>query len=337
MKLSDMNEALFFVGTFTNGAPYFQNAHGDGILTVAIDLNTGRLEHRHTYRDILNPDYLAFDPSRRMLFAVADNLTAPGHVEAFRVAQDGRLEFLSRQSSQAPVTCHVCAGEEVYAASYMDSCLTAHAVTATGISELRREFRYHGTGPNPSRQETSHAHQVAITPDDRQLYVCDLGADKIWIHRIENGRLAGDAPAFFALPAGSGPRHLEFHLTLPLVYVLCELNGQLLVLNRHTGKLFAELPAGDAAIRLRGGTIYTSNRADNTLSVFQLDDTGMPGLTGRFDTGVDGPRDFNIDPTGRWLIVAGQNSNTLVVHELSRERRPAMLEVKAPVCIIFAR
>ena len=170
-----MSEILFFVGTFTDGRPYFDGAKGEGIITCALNTDTGHLERRHTYRDILNPDYIAYDPKRRMLFSIADNLTAAGKVVAFRVATDGELKLLSDASSRAPVSCHICVGEEeVYTASYMESCLTAHAITPNGVGELRREFRYQGTGPNKARQEASHAHQSIISPDGRQLFVCDL-------------------------------------------------------------------------------------------------------------------------------------------------------------------
>ena len=63
-----MSEILFFIGTFTDGRPYFDGATGDGIVTCALDTATGQIERRHTYRDILNPDYVAYDAKRRMLF-----------------------------------------------------------------------------------------------------------------------------------------------------------------------------------------------------------------------------------------------------------------------------
>ncbi|MCG3149623.1 MAG: 6-phosphogluconolactonase [Verrucomicrobiae bacterium] len=345
-----MSEILFFIGTFTDGTPYFQGAQGDGIVTCALDTNTGLLERRHTYRDILNPDYIAYDAKRRMLFSIADNLTAAGKVVAFQVADSGKLQLLSHESSRAPVSCHICIGaEEVYTASYMESCLTAHAITTAGVGELRQEFRYSGTGPNAARQEASHAHQAAITPDGRQLFVCDLGSDKIWIHQIKQGRIAPDAPTFFPMPPGCGPRQLEFHPTLPVAYVLGELNAHTMVLDYRTGQILADLsghfPGAPtaAAIHLHpGGTMLsTSNRSDNSIAQYRVDAAGRLTWVGRFDSGGKCPRDFNIDPTGRWLVAAGQDSHSLTVHELDpvtgahRRQASGSLPVNTPVCVVF--
>lgn len=335
-----MSEILFFVGTYTDGRPYFDDARGEGIITCALDTATGQIERRHTYRDILNPDYIAYDSKRKMLFSIADNLTAAGKVVAFRVANDGRLEVLSESSSQAPVSCHITVGrDEVYTASYMESCLTAHAITANGVGELRREFRYKGTGPNAARQEASHAHQSVLTPDGRQLFVCDLGTDKIWIHQIENGRLAAAAPTFFAMPAGCGPRHMVFHATLPVAYLLGELNGNVIVFNWKTGQILADVPAGaasSAAIRLCGSKLFASNRTDHTIAQFKLDQAGTPTFTGRLAIGGKCPRDFNIDPTGRWLVVGCQESNALTVIDLQDGNVTQTLPMNTPVCIVFA-
>jgi len=346
-----MSEVLFFIGTFTDGRPYFTGACGDGIVTCALDTTTGRIERRHTYRDILNPDYIAYDSTRKMLLSIADNLTGAGKVVAFRVAPAGRLELLGDESSQAAISCHICIGDEIYTASYGESCLTAHAITAAGVGELRREFRYQGTGPNKARQEASHAHQSAISPDGRQLFVCDLGTDKIWVHRIENGRLAAAEPTAYVMPAGCGPRQMVFHLKLPVAYLLCELNAHVIAFDWQTGKILADLPSAfpgtptAAAIHLHphAAVLYASNRADSSIAAYRLDAAGMPTLVERFEIGGSCPRDFNIDPTGRWLIAAGQESNTLTVHELDPatgkrcRQLPEVLPMNTPVCIVFAR
>lgn len=339
-----MSEILFFVGTFTDGRPYFDGATGAGIITCVLDTATGRIEYRHTYRNILNPDYIAYDARRQRLFSIADDLTAAGKVVAFRVADNGELKLLGDKSSRAPVTCHICVSdEEVYTASYVESCLTAHAITNSGIGELRREFRYQGTGPNKARQEASHAHQSIIAPDGRQLFVCDLGSDKLWIHRIENGRIAAAAPTFFQMSAGCGPRHMVFHATLPVAYLLAELTGNVIVFNWHTGQILADLPAGAAsaaAIRLHGATLFASNRTDHTIAQFKLDEAGLPAFAGRFDVGGKCPRDFNIAPTGRWLVAGCQESHQLAVHELTSDglyagQKPQLFPLQTPVCIVF--
>lgn len=69
-----------------------------------------------------------------------------------------------------------------------------------------------GTGPNTSRQESSHPHQVVIHPDRQEILVPDLGQDKTWrFAKDENG--SWTQKGFVEYKPGSGPRHLAFHST----------------------------------------------------------------------------------------------------------------------------
>ena len=52
------------------------------------------------------------------------------------------------------------------------------------------------------------------------------------------------------------------------------------------------------------------------------------------------PRDFNIDPTGKYMIVANQDKNNLVVYEINPKTgkltfKHESIAVKLPICIAF--
>ena len=51
------------------------------------------------------------------------------------------------------------------------------------------------------------------------------------------------------------------------------------------------------------------------------------------------PRNFNFDPTGRWLLVANQDSDNITIFEITKQGalHPTNREVKcgAPVCLRF--
>ena len=157
---------------------------------------------------------------------------------------------------------------------------------------------------------------------------------------------------------GSGPRHIAFHPTLPLVFIANELDSTVATLSfdRERGTLgpsprdiHSTVPEGwtgrnypaDIHFASSGRTLYVSNRGHNSLAVFSVaESTGALTLDQVIATGGDWPRNFTLDPSGRWLLVANQRSDSVVVFE----RDPATgrltptkerIAVKSPVCVRF--
>src|SRR5581483_94126 len=83
------------------------------------------------------------------------------------------------------------------------------------------------------------------------------------------------------------------------------------------------LPAGadrngastaEVVVHPSGKFVYGSNRGNNTIVGFAIDGaTGHLSLIGHQGEGIKTPRNFTIDPTGRWLLVANQDGASLVV------------------------
>jgi 6-phosphogluconolactonase len=229
-----------------------------------------------------------------------------------------------------------------------------HPVAGAVIGEATNVLRYNGSGPNPGRQTSAHAHQAVISPNGRFHYVCDLGADCIHFHAINQGipTPIGD----FMLPPGSGPRHLLFHPSMPLVWVVCELMPLIVsfIWNAENGRLenatihslssnppLTEVGAM-AAIHLHpsGKLLGVSDRATHSICLFDLDNVGR--LTFRRQLGGMGktPRDFNFSPDGRWLIAAYQESHSLTSHAIDADLTVAPhptnhLSIHSPVCVLI--
>ena len=52
------------------------------------------------------------------------------------------------------------------------------------------------------------------------------------------------------------------------------------------------------------------------------------------------PRNFNVDPTGKWLLAAGRDSNTIAVFDINSETGEltytrTMVMVPTPICVLF--
>ena len=92
-----------------------------------------------------------------------------------------------------------------------------------------------------------------------------------------------------------------------------------------------------------GRFVYFANREDNFLYAFKADlTTGKLTPMKRSNCGGKTPRNFTLDPTERWMLVANQDSNLIsvfarnpVTGELADEVKSSVA-AEAPMRILFA-
>lgn len=358
-----MNEGesiRFFVGTYSQQGPYVPTANGEGVISCTLDLTSGEIEKESVCREAINSTYMAKDADGEYLFVACDMFASVGSVKVLSVDSHGFLELLSSQSSHGKSTCHIdcdSEGRMIFASSYLDGKVTAYRFDGDELSPAERVISYEGSGPNPNRQEKAHAHQALVSPNNRWLYVCDLGSDKIWIHDLPDLFGNSEEPRSIDVPAGYGPRHLVWNPAKEKVYVFCELNSHILVYdwNSKTGgmNLVADVPAlpdeyeGDpagAAIRLHpsGKALYVSDRGQNSIVALTIDESdGSLSYDSWFPIQGKTPRDFAIDPTGRWLLSANQDSDCIVPFLLNPDTglpsgdTAPVFECGTPVSLLF--
>lgn len=346
----------FFVGTYSGSGPYVPEARGKGILSCSLDLESGEIRQLQLYNEAINATYLARKAD--FLFVACDNFEAYGELRAFAISEDASLQLLSAQNTYGTSSCHVSCdaeGKRIFISSYANGRLSCHQFDGRDFKEEPQLLDYEGQGPNRERQEAAHIHQAVVSPDGRWLYACDLGSDKIWLHDLKTAEGKLTVAAGIATPPGSGPRHLVCHPQLPLVYLFCELDARLLTyqVQEDSGRLellsseatlpsdHSGKPAG-AAIRLHpsGKSLYVSNRNHHSITAFSLKE-GKPEYHSNFQIHGQEPRDFNIDPTGQWLLAANQNTHNLVPFRLDPETglptgdRGPEFSCGTPVCIEF--
>jgi 6-phosphogluconolactonase len=138
-------------------------------------------------------------------------------------------------------------------------------------------------------------------------------------------------------------------------YVLGELTGRVSVhgFNKKRIALLQSIAAdtvskqpGSADIHVSpdGRFLYASNRADaNSLAVYRIDaGDGRLLPVGLVATGGRQPRNFTLDPSGRFLLVANQATNNIVVFRIDPQTGiPAPtgfeLTLPTPVCLVFKK
>jgi 6-phosphogluconolactonase len=267
----------------------------------------------------------------------------------------GNLTLINQQPSEGVDPCHLAVdagGRNVAVANYTGGSVAILPLDDDGrLRPPVRVRRLSGSGPNAARQQVPHAHCVSFDPSKKFLLTADLGSDRILVERVDGA--AGDG---FALPPGSGPRHLAWHPNGKTLYVVNELFSTVSALrwDGTSGSLssfqsISSLPEGfsgenkaaEIAVAPDGRFLYVSNRGDNALMVFAVGADGRLAPAGRVPTGGRTPRHFAIDPSGRWLLAANQGSGSIVVFRLDPSTGlPARvgdgLAVPEPVCILFA-
>ena len=349
-----------FVGTYTEGS--FKNGASKGIYVYRFDAATGDLTPVSAVAAD-NPSYLALSSDGKFLYSVNETDGAkPGGASAFSFdKKTGQLTFLDKQASGGDDPAYISVDRTrkwAIVANYGGGNYSALPIRPDGsLAPATQTIQDHGTGPNKGRQEKAHVHSTIFSPDERTLAVCDLGTDKISI--LHFNAAAAKTPltpakdSVIDIPPGSGPRHTAFYPGRPYLYVIDELSGTIDVfrstggkytpvqrLSSHPEGYHGDIGSGDIHIAPGGRFLYASNRGDaNNIGIFSIDlSSGKLTPKGFQSTQGRTPRNFLIDPTGRWLLVANQNGKNVVVFKrdvatglLTDTKK--RLELAAPVCL----
>jgi 6-phosphogluconolactonase len=354
-----------YVGTYTEKMSWVKG-QGEGIYLFAFDTVRGNLSQIDVNTGIVNPSYLIIHPNGKWLFAVneteGDAQNPNGCISAFRIVPDThKLEFINKVSSQGTSPCHLSldkTGKYLMTANYGNGSIAMFPIGQDGALQEASSVDFHiGHGPTPE-QNCAHAHSIIPSADNRFAFCNDLGNDQIITYRLDlkNKKLLLSGESFTA-EAGSGPRHLALHPNNRWAYSLNELKGTINVLrvNVNTGKLSqiqlisaiekgktGKPASAEIVISPNGRFLYASNRAaNNNIAIFRINrKTGKLTFLSHQATMGQTPRFFTFDPTGRFLLVANQDSGNILIFKANQntgllEQIGKEAKIQAPVCIKF--
>jgi 6-phosphogluconolactonase len=334
------DSVLVYIGTavpFTNGAPPPVREHG--IFAARLDQRTGHLAPLGRVAAVDGSSWLVAHPHLPVLYSVGltgNDKKAESSLYSFAIEPaNGQLRALNQTGAGGTDATHLdldAASMTLFSANHNSGDVSAVPVLVDGrlgpVASLQKGF---GTGPHP-RQNRPQTHGVAIDPSHRYVVTTDFGADKLFVYRFDpNTRtLAPAEKAFEVLPAGSGPRHLAFHPAGSLLFVNCELTGDVrsyqwdsnkgalrLVqtlspypVNHEGGKSAAEIIASRD-----GRFLYVSLRGgQDSVIVYAVDaNTGRLAEVQRMPSGGKTPWSMGLDPSGNWLLVTNQGSDSIAV------------------------
>ncbi|AOJ69556.1 3-carboxymuconate cyclase [Burkholderia sp. MSMB617WGS] len=355
------------VGTYTGSG-------SEGIYVYRFDTGSGGMTPVSSAK-AENPSYLVASRDGRHVYAVnelpgdAGPASVRGGVSAFDFdAKTGALTFVNRVSAQGNDPCYLSLspdGKYLVAANYSvasdpGGSFSVFPVEATGaLGAAVLNVHHEGTGPVKGRQDGAHVHSTVFSPDGRYLFVQDLGADKIFSYRYtpdgSRGLIGPTDMRYTLAKPGSGPRHLVFSANGRFAYVTNELNASVGVYRYDDGRLAhvetVPMTAPGFAGKVGGGALhlspdgrflYATNRGDaNDIVIYAVNAAdGKLALVGRQSSLGKTPREFAIDPSGKWLVVGNQDSDSVFVFRRDiasgrLEPNPARIELGKPVDFKF--
>ena len=276
-------------------------------------------------------------------------------VQAYRIKDDFSLQFLNEQPISGGCPCHIALFEnKVLVACYISGNMLEYPIDESGkLLKCVNNHEHSGSSINLERQEAPHAHHVAIHPNKKDVYVCDLGIDKVKSYKLEDDKLCSDSIKDINIIKGGGPRHLVFNKDGNLGYVINELTSAVSVLKIIGNKFeqigsysslpdsYKDLPSASAIrIHPNGFFLYIANRNFDAITIFRIKGDSLELLDYQHTNGKE-IREFNISPNGNWLIACHQNSNDTMVFKIKPDGR--LMEVhrtkaiKTPVCVTFLK
>lgn len=325
-----------------------------GLRVAEFDSEAGTLTTPREAISLPGTGFLAIHPSEPFLYATCslEGKKPSGGVAALKMSEEGTLELVNQVATQGQGTCHVSlddTSQVLFAANYGSGSVASFQVLGDGsLSPAVSAIQHEGSSVNPKRQTGPHAHSFIAGPRNQFAYVPDLGLDKVLIYRFDPATAQLTAAGAGLLEAGAGPRHMKFSRDGKFAYVLNELSLSVTTFaySKKDGSLQevatvsvmpegtdgAEMSCAEIRVHPNGRFVYTSQRdlrtratnyreglGRNSVSVFRVTGEGTLQRTQTISAGVRIPRNFNFDPSGKWILAGGQGSNDIQIFAVSGE------------------
>ncbi|MEA1785529.1 lactonase family protein [Arenibacter sp. GZD96] len=339
------------VGTYTG-------ENSKGIYRLQFDPETATLTDLELVATTENPSYLQISKDKKTVYAV--NETKPGTLTSFVWNADRtKLNFMNTASSEGAHPCYIALDPSeglVAAANYSTGNIALYTLENAATFSDDVQVKQHESGTSLASNETTpKAHFVTFDAQGKYLYAVDLGLDQVLSYPVDAHGNLGNAQVALQLDQGDGPRHLVFHPTRDLVFVVNELSSTVVSAQvDSTSGIFKKIEkistlpetftdqsfCADIHITANGNFLYASNRGHNSIAIFKVGENGSLELLGTEAVRGDWPRNFTLTPGDTHMLVANQKSNNITVFKVDAltgqlHFTGQEITVEQPVCIQF--
>ncbi len=344
---------------------------GKGIYAMTLS-EAGKLSVTDTV-EALNPAVLIPNGDGKSLYAILETIQDEGDVVRYSVNEKGSLDFQDTFRASGRSTCYLALSPEKDIAiviNYWDAIIDVVNVDSEGrLGDVRQSFKQHYRKEGEwrqvenredhwgNRQVGPHAHCAHFWHD--WVFIPDLGENAVFQYRYDTENKKLNPEMHIEFEAGSGPRHMAMHPSLDICYVSNELFNTVCVAKLDSSEPDAVKPrlipfqyestvdnrdnvsyVSEIKLSPDARFLYVSNRGDNSLAIFSVQEDGKLERVGLTPTGGKFPRHFAITPCGNAVLVANQDSGHVRVFSRdidtgALEMTDEIYEVPAPNYIRF--
>ncbi|WP_162623285.1 lactonase family protein [Confluentibacter sediminis] len=329
-----------YIGTYTDG-------YSEGIYKLQFNPKTGELTDLQLAAATQSPSFIAYSPNKKYIYAVNESLD--GSVSSYKIQENGLLKFLNKVNSHGNGPCHISLnkqGNKAVVSNYGGGTASIYSISRDGkLNEASQIFDYNTV------DRKSHAHSGQFFREE--LFIADLGMNALYRYKLKNDTYELTAPSIIKMSGNPGPRHFAITKTGQFIYIINEYGNSITSVKR-TESGFEQIDydstldetykgknsCADIHLSKNELYIYGSNRGENSIVVFKRNK--FDGTIEKIQTMPvhgDWPRNFTLDPTGKFLLVANQKSHNINVFsiDLPTGKLTFLNEVKvpSPVCLLF--
>lgn len=331
-----------------------------GINVYDFNSSDGQLDLKESADAGSNPSYFCFSGNKELIYAINEVSTFKGEPGGglTTLKYEGNFEKIEKVGEMPFPNggpCFISISPDnrfLLIANYGGGSVAVIRLDDSGIPEAVTDTLNY----NYERERQSHAHMISFGPEGERVYVSDLGLDRIMIYTFESetGKLISLSETGIGLTQGTGPRHFTFDHNGKFMYLVGELNSTVTVLRvdseaglipvQTISTLSPGFTGGNSGADIHMGNtgefLYASNRGENSIVTFKVNQDGLLSLAGHTECGGNWPRNFVIDPTGKFILVGNQRSNNIAVFRIDQETGiPSgefkSIDAESPVCLKF--
>lgn len=328
-----------------------------GLSSFEFNIGNGELTSVAQYDAGPNPSYFCYSKKKNLLYASNEvmkfNGAAGGGLTTLKLNEDGTSEKKNEMIIPYGGGCFISMSPDsgfLFIANYPKGSVVVVKLDNEGIPQTVTDSILY----IPDPPGDSHAHMILNDPSGKKIYVSDLGLDRMIIYDFDRNEGKLHPADTLSVPQGFGPRHFVFSSDGSKLYLICELGSKMIVfdIKQPEGpKLIQTLTTfregfegknycADIHISKDGKYIYGSNRGENTIVTYFINPDGTLKLAGHTSCGGNWPRNFVIDPSGKFLLVGNQKSDSIAVFKLNNTTGLPVEPAKriaslAPTCLKF--
>lgn len=335
------------LGTQTKG-------NSEGIYALDFNPKNGKLSHLRLLAKTDNPTFLCQNIKGNQIYSVSE-----GHKPSINAwllsAECDSLLFIKSISSIGAGPCHISIdrnGKHIAVANYGGGSVlcTDKKLSYTSVKQHK------GGYPDTKRQRSPHAHCAIFSPDNKYLFVVDLGLDAIIAYQLIDSKL-GKSHIALQLEKGNGSRHLCFNQKGDKAYLAAELSSKIFALNYNaTNATFSienslsTLPSdykyfntvAEVKLSQKEDFVYVSNRGHNSIACFKIQKDDQLTFSSITKVQGDFPRNFTFSPNGNFLLISNQKSHNISVFKVNKKTGELIFQhsistPEHPMCLIFSK